>query len=251
MSRKKPYLFQILTLFPDMIRSAVSFSLLGKAISRGIIEVKVYDIRDFTTDRHRTADDEPYGGGPGMVMKVEPIARCLAKAREEAAFQTKAYLLSASGKLFSQAMAHQLAKEQGVILVCGHYEGVDERVAEYYVDDEISIGDYVVAGGEVAALVVVEAVARLVEGVVGNRDSLYEESHEQGFLEYPQYTRPVEFEGHRVPEVLLSGNHAEIKRFRLEKAIEKTKRNRPDLYEKAMRAWSSHGPLPLGRSPKK
>jgi len=234
--RSDPYRFQVLTLFPEMIRQAVSHSVLGRAIAAGLIEVRTYDIRDHTSDRHRTADDEPYGGGPGMVMKVEPVARCLKQVREEAARGTRAFLLSASGVLFDQEMARAFAQEPGLILVCGHYEGVDERVAEHYVDGEICIGDYVLSGGEIAALAVLDAVARLLPGVLGNCASLEEESHARGLVEYPQYTRPAEFEGHRVPEVLLSGNHAEVRRFREQAAIEKTRRNRPDLFARRAEA---------------
>lgn len=245
------YVFHVLTLFPDLIRQAVSHSVLGRAIRDGVIEVRVHDIRDFTSDRHRTADDEPYGGGPGMVMKVEPVARCLRRVRAEAAPGTPAFLMSASGVLFHQAMARSLARQPGLILVCGHYEGVDERVAEHYVDGEVSIGDYVLSGGELPALVVLDAVARLIPGVVGNRDSLMEESHEDGLVEYPQYTRPAEFEGHRVPEVLLSGNHAEIRTFRRNQALAKTRRNRPDLAARLWHETREEGPHPprLGRPP--
>lgn len=249
--RPSPYVFHVLTLFPEMVRQATAYSLLGRAIQAGLCEVRVYDIRDHTHDRHRTVDDEPYGGGPGMVMKVEPVVGCLAKARAEAALGTRAFLMSASGVLFNQAMARSLAADPGVILVCGHYEGVDERVAAHYVDGEVCIGDYVLSGGEVAALVVVETVARLIPGVVGNRESLTEESHEEGLVEYPQYTRPAEFEGHRVPEILLSGNHAEIRRFRREQALAKTRRNRPDLYARLRPdlGETSRVALRLGRPP--
>lgn len=251
MAEGRPYVFHVLTLFPEMVRQAVSHSVLGRAIHNGVIEVHAHDIRDHTQDRHRTADDEPYGGGPGMVMKVEPVARCLAHVREEAPPGTKALLLSASGVLFHQAMARALAAEPGLILVCGHYEGVDERVADSYVDGEVSIGDYVLSGGEIPALVVVDAVARLIPGVMGNRDSLAEESHEEGLVEYPQYTRPAEFEGRRVPEVLLSGNHSEIRRFRREQALAKTRRNRPDLAARIPAELPEKRPRPvrLGRPP--
>ncbi len=249
--RTAPFVFHVLTLFPEMVRQATAYSVLGRAAEAGLIAVRVYDIREHTHDRHRTADDEPYGGGPGMVMKVEPIARCLRQARAEAAPGTPALLMSASGVLFDQRMARALAEEPGLILVCGHYEGVDERVAEHYVDGEVSIGDYVLSGGEVPALVVIDAVARLIPGVVGNRDSLAEESHEEGLVEYPQYTRPAEFEGHRVPEVLLSGNHEAIRRFRREQALAKTRRNRPDLYARLQMEPEDEQrrPLRLGRPP--
>jgi len=227
----RPFEFHVLTLFPAMISDAVSHSILGKAVESGTVRVSVHDIRDHTTDRHRTADDEPYGGGPGMVMKVGPVTRCLAETRRKAPPASPCLLLSASGPVFNQAMAHGLAEEGGLILVCGHYEGVDERVAEHYVDAELSVGDYVMSGGEIPALVVIDTVSRLLPGVLGNVGSLAEESHVSGLVEYPQYTRPATFDGHDVPSVLLSGNHAEIEAYRNKQAIEKTRRNRPDLYE--------------------
>jgi tRNA (guanine37-N1)-methyltransferase len=227
------FTFDVLTIFPEMVSHAVRYSLLGKAIESGIIEVRVHDIRDFASDKHKSVDDEPFGGGPGMVMKVVPIVSCLRHVRTIAGEGTRAYLLSASGKPFDQRMARQIAeKEKGIILVCGHYEGVDERVAQHYVDDELSVGDYVLGGGEVAALVVIEAASRLLPGVLGNYASTHRESFEDDLLEYPQFTRPRVFEGHAVPEVLVSGNHAGIEKFRRQIAIEKTKRNRPDLYQK-------------------
>lgn len=241
-----PYVFHVLTLFPDLIRQATSYSLLKKAQEAGIIEIRTYNIRDHATDRHKTVDDVPYGGGPGMVMKVEPVARCLALARSQAAPGTKAYLLSAAGVLFNQEMAKAFAKEPSLILVCGRYEGVDERIAEYYVDGEVSIGDYVLSGGEVGALAIIEAVSRLLPGVVGNEESLAEESHVGGLLEYPHYTRPRVFEGHEVPQVLLSGNHKEIERFRREAALAKTIKNRPDLIERYGLGGETQD-LPLGR----
>lgn len=226
-----PYIFTVLSIFPDLIKDVVKYSILGRAITNHIIKVNAIDIRDFTTDRHRTTDDQPYGGGPGMVMKVEPIARAIRKAKQDSP-SSPVILLSASGRLFTQSLAKSFVDKKGLILVCGHYEGVDERIAEFYVDEEISIGDYVLSGGELPALVVIDAVARLLPGVVGNTASLSEESHQYGLLEYPQYTRPAEFEGFRVPEVLLSGNHAEIAKFRRTKALEKTRKMRPDLIRK-------------------
>lgn len=227
------FTFDVLTIFPGMVSHAVRYSLLGKAIESGIIEIRVHNIRDFATDKHRSVDDEPFGGGPGMVMMVEPIVSCLRHVRSIVGNKTKAYLLSASGKPFNQKMAREIAQnETGLILICGHYEGVDERVAEHYVDGELCIGDYVLGGGEVAALVVIEAVSRLVPGVVGNYQSTRSESFEDDLLDYPQFTRPRVFEGHAVPDVLLSGNHLEIERFRRQMAIEKTKTNRPDLYQR-------------------
>lgn len=225
------FTFHVLTLFPNLVEQAASYSILGKAVERGIVAVRTWNIRDFARDRHRTVDDVPYGGGVGMVMKVDVVARCLERVRTECSEDTRAYLLSASGKPFDQKRATEIASEHDVILVCGHYEGVDERVAQYYVDEELSIGDFVLSGGELAALVVIDAVARLLPGVVGNQDSTNEESFSfmGGILEYPQYTRPREFEGHTVPDVLLSGDHAAIAEFRKRAALEKTLRNRPDL----------------------
>lgn len=247
-----PYEFHVLTLFPNMIREAVAHSVLGRAVESGAVVVRVHDIRDHADDRHRTVDDEPYGGGPGMVMKVEPLVRCLDKVRAEAHGELRSYLMSASGIRFDQPLADGLSREAGVILVCGHYEGVDERVAEGYVDGELSVGDYVLSGGELPALTVVDAVARLLPGVLGNRDSLVEESHRSGVLEYPQYTRPAEFDGARVPDVLLSGNHAAISEYRRLKALEKTRRNRPDLAPPPEDADDDeHRPPVLGRPPEK
>lgn len=245
---------RVLTLFPQMIEEAASHSILGRGIAAGAVALEAQDIRDQTTDRHRTADDVPYGGGPGMVMKPEPLVRSIQVARA-ACPGAPVLLMSASGRLFSQAMARSLAEGPGLILVCGHYEGVDERVAAHYCDGEVCIGDYVLSGGEPAALVVVDAVSRLVPGVLGNRASLSEESHERGLLEYPQYTRPPEFEGHAVPDVLLSGNHAEIARWRKQEALAKTRRMRPDLAAAlppeptVERRRSEPAPFRLGRPP--
>ena len=223
------YPFTVLTLFPDMVRQAVAHSIVGRGIAAGRLDVQAVDIRDFTTDRHRTADDVPYGGGPGMVMKPEPVAGAIRTTRERQP-GALVVLMSASGRPFDQATARRWADNPGgLVLVCGHYEGVDERIAEHYADDEVSIGDYVLSGGELAALVVLDAVARLVPGVLGNQASIADESHEGGLVEYPQYTRPPAFEGHAVPDVLMSGNHAEVARFRREAALAKTRRVRPDL----------------------
>jgi len=251
----RPFPFHVLTLFPAMIRQAVGHSILGRAIERRLIEVVATDIRDFTHDRHRTADDVPYGGGAGMVMKVEPLAESLRSIRPSAP-DAPVVLLSPSGRQFDQATARRYATGPGVILVCGHYEGVDDRFRERFVDEELSIGDYVVSGGELPALVVLDAVARLVPGVLGNRSSLADESHDDGLLEYPQYTRPAEFEGLAVPDVLMSGNHAAVARYRKEKRLEKTRQNRPDLWQRLppevreppVRASSrSRRPVQLGR----
>ena len=223
--------FHVLTLFPELIDQAVRYSILGRAIEAGIITVYTHNVRDFTFDRHRTVDDEPYGGGPGMVMKIEPIVLCLEDAIRRFG-PGYVVVLSAAGRLFKQEIARELAAKERIYLICGHYEGIDERVVEHFSDLELSIGDYVLTGGEYPALVVIDAVSRLVPGVVGNAESVVEESHSGGLLEYPQYTRPREFRGLKVPEVLVSGNHAAIARFRYEMALKKTKKNRPDLYER-------------------
>ena len=220
----------VITIFPGIFESPLRESLLGRAIEAGLLDVRVHDLRDSTTDKHRQVDDESYGGGPGMVLKPEPV---FAAVESLGAGERRTLLLSPAGRRLDQDLARELAAEPWLVLICGRYEGVDERVAEGLPAEEVSIGDYVVAGGEVPALVVLEAVTRLVPGVIGR-----EESHEQdsfgdaGVLDHPHYTRPAEFRGMRVPEILLSGNHAEIERWRREAALEKTRRNRPDLLER-------------------
>ncbi len=219
----------VLTIFPGLFESPLRESLLGKAIEGGVLDVRVHDIRDHATDKHRQVDDESYGGGPGMVMKPEPVFAAVEALGEG---PKRVLLLSPAGRRLDQALVRELASEPWLVLVCGRYEGVDERVVEGLPAEEVSIGDYVVSGGEVPALVVLEAVTRLVPGVIGR-----EESHERdsfghdGLLDHPHYTRPPEFRGMAVPEVLLSGNHAEIERWRREAALEKTRRMRPDLLE--------------------
>jgi tRNA (guanine37-N1)-methyltransferase len=217
----------VLTLFPGIFEGPLRESLLGRAIEAGVLDVRVHDIREHATDRHRTADDEPYGGGPGMVMKPGPVVAA-AEALGEGGRRT--ILLSPAGRRLDQALVRELAAEPWLVLVCGRYEGVDERVVDVLGAEEVSIGDYVLSGGEVPALVVVEAVTRLVPGVVGSGESLARESFEdQGLLDHPHYTRPREFRGHPVPEVLVSGHHGEVERWRREAALAKTRRNRPDL----------------------
>ncbi|HWO71742.1 MAG TPA: tRNA (guanosine(37)-N1)-methyltransferase TrmD [Actinomycetota bacterium] len=216
----------VLTIFPEIFESPLRASLLGKAIAAGLVEVRIHDIRAYATDRHRKVDDEPYGGGPGMVMKPEPI---FAAVEALGPGPKRIVLLSPAGRRLDQALVRDLAREPWLVLICGRYEGVDERVVEGLGAEEVSIGDYVLSGGELPALVVIEAVARLVPGVVGKEESLLRESFEEGLLDHPHYTRPAEFRGMRVPEVLLSGDHAAIERWRREAALEKTRRNRPDL----------------------
>jgi tRNA (guanine37-N1)-methyltransferase len=220
----------ILTLFPSMFQGPFHESIVARAIAKGILDLRIHNLRDWTTDRHRTVDDAPYGGGAGMVLKPEPLFAAIEALRQPGG---QTILLSPQGELFNQALAQELAQLPSMLLVCGHYEGVDERVREHAVDREISIGDYVLSGGEIAAMVVVDAVVRLLPGVLGSPESLREESHTSGLLEYPQYTRPAEFRGWRVPEILLSGNHAAIARWRFEQAVKRTLARRPDLLQKA------------------
>jgi tRNA (guanine37-N1)-methyltransferase len=216
----------VLTIFPGVFEGPLRGSLLGKAIAAGILDVRVHYIREHAADRHRQVDDEPYGGGPGMVMKPEPLFAAVEALGPE---RKRVILLSPSGRRLDQALVRELAAEPWLVLVCGRYEGVDERIVDGLPAEEISIGDYVLSGGEIPALVVLEAVTRLVPGVVGKEESLAAESFEGGLLDHPHYTRPQEFRGMRVPDVLLSGNHAEIAEWRRRAAEEKTKRNRPDL----------------------
>jgi tRNA (guanine37-N1)-methyltransferase len=224
--------FDILTLFPEMFKSPFDSSLLKKAQEKGLIEIAVHDIRDYTEDRHRVTDDYPYGGGSGMVMKVEPIARALENVVQER-HAAKVILLTPQGKVFNQIVAEELSTCSRIVLICGRYEGVDERVRDYLVDEEISIGDYVLTGGELPAMVIVDAISRLVSGVLGNCDSAATESFSTGLLEYPQYTRPADFRGWKVPEVLLSGNHRVIDIWRRKESLRKTALRRPDLLSKA------------------
>ncbi len=210
----------VVTIFPEMFDSVWGVSIIKRAQERGLVNIETVNLRDFTTDKHRTTDDYPYGGGAGMLMKVEPIYRSLEyiKRRDPHVYRV---LLSPQGRLFTQRVAEELSGKGAIALVCGRYEGFDERV-KHFVDDELSIGKFVLSGGEIAAMVIVDAVVRLIPEVLGNRESLREESFNDGLLEYPQYTRPREFMGLKVPEVLLSGNHRAIKEWRLKKAQERT-----------------------------
>jgi tRNA (guanine37-N1)-methyltransferase len=220
----------VVTIFPGIFEGPLRESLLGRAIEAGLLDVRVHDLRDSTSDKHRQVDDESYGGGPGMVLKPEPV---FAAVESLGAGDRRTLLLSPAGRRLDQDLARELAIEPWLVLICGRYEGVDERVVEGLPAEEVSIGDYVVAGGEVPALVVLEAVTRLVPGVIGREESHERDSFgEGGVLDHPHYTRPAEFRGMRVPETLLSGNHAEIERWRREAALEKTRRNRPDLLER-------------------
>src|SRR6185369_14158641 len=227
--------FDIITIFPEFFREAIDCGIVRRARNAGLVEISAHDLRQWTTDKHHVVDDRPFGGGDGMVLKPEPIfagveALTGAAKREELPAKTRVVLLSAQGTVFSQSLAQDLSHEAShIVLLCGRYEGVDERVSEALVTDEISIGDYVLSGGEPAAMVVIDAMVRLLPGALGSETSAVFESLSEALLDYPQYTRPPEFRGLKVPEVLLSGNHAEIARWRKEAALEKTRRKRPDL----------------------
>ena len=223
--------FDILTLFPEMFTGPFDESIIKRAREKGIIEINLINIRDYTTDKHNTADDTPYGGGAGMVMKVEPIYRAWQDLQKERG-DVPVIMMSPQGRRLDQEIVKELSQEEGLILLCGHYEGIDERVRELIVTDEISIGDYVLTGGELAAMVLVDAVARMLPGVLGDEDSKIEDSFYNGLLDYPDYTRPREFMGLKVPEVLLSGNHGEIEKWRRREALKRTYLRRPDLLEK-------------------
>jgi len=216
----------VLTLFPAMFAGPLDESIVKRAREAGLLDLKIHNLRDWTHDRHKTVDDRPFGGGPGMLLKVEPLFEAIESLQRE---KTKVILLSPSGRKFNQSIAREMAQQKDIILVCGSYEGFDERVREALSDDELSIGDYVLTNGALPAMVVVDAVARLLPGVLGDDESSHDESFSQGLLEYPQYTRPAEFLGMKVPEVLLSGNHAEIEKWRREQAKLRTEKQRPDL----------------------
>jgi len=224
----------VLTIFPEVIRCGVDYSIVKRAREKELVSVLVHDLRDFTEDKHRTTDEPPYGGGAGMVMKPEPIFRAVEQIKNEYwTDQSRTILLSPQGEIFTQEKAVEFSKCPHIVFICGHYEGVDERVREHLVSDEVSIGDYVLTGGELPALVVMDAVIRLVPGVLGAEQSALEESFSEGLLEYPQYTRPADFRGWRVPDVLLSGHHAEIAKWRRMQSLKRTLERRPDLLEKA------------------
>jgi tRNA (guanine37-N1)-methyltransferase len=218
----------IVTLFPEICRAPLNESIMKRAQKNGIIDLSIHNLRDWTTDKHHVADDAPFGGGQGMVMKPEPIFAAVEELRNQT---SKIVLMSPAGRRFDQEMAVQLSGESRLIIICGHYEGVDHRVIEHLVDLEISVGDYVLTNGAIAAVVLVDAVVRLMPGVLGHEQSAADDSFSRGLLEAPQYTRPAEFRSWKVPDVLLSGNHAEIESWRKEQAIKRTRENRPDLLE--------------------
>jgi tRNA (guanine37-N1)-methyltransferase len=216
----------VLTLFPAMFAGPLDESIIKRARTNGLLDLKIHDLRQWTHDRHKTVDDRPFGGGPGMLMKPEPVFEAVESLRRE---KTKVILLSPAGRKFSQQIVSELAERKDLLLVTGHYEGFDERVRWALADDELSIGDYVLTNGALPAMVVIDAVTRLLPGVLGDDESSRDESFTAGLLEYPQYTRPAEFRGMKVPDVLVSGNHAEIEKWRREQAKLRTKKNRPDL----------------------
>jgi len=221
----------ILTLFPELFEPVLATSIIGRAIAAGVVEVAVTDIRDHSADRHRNVDDAPFGGGPGMVMMCQPVFDAVEAVRAKAPAPGVVALLSPQGRRLDQAMLTELARLDRLILVAGHYEGFDERIRRHLADVEISLGDFVLSGGEVPAMAVLDGIVRLLPGALGEPGSVQEESFSMGLLEYPQYTRPREFRGMGVPEVLLSGHHAEIDAWRRQQAIERTRQRRPDLYE--------------------
>jgi tRNA (guanine37-N1)-methyltransferase len=228
--------FDILTLLPGLFEGVFNESIVKRAREAGLVSIVIHNIRDYATDKHHITDDIPYGGGGGMIMKPEPIFRAveaILNLEERQEPEVPVILLSPQGRLFTQSVARELSKHPHLVLICGHYEGVDERVRRFLATDEISIGDYVLTGGELPAMVIVDAVTRLVPGVLGDPGATFEDSHAEGLLEYPHYTRPAVFRGWSVPEVLLSGNHAEIVRWRRQEALRRTFERRPDLLAKA------------------
>ena len=229
--------YYVMTLFPDMIRSVMGESILGRAIEAGYIELIVKNIRDYTLDKHSRVDDYPYGGGAGMVMEAEPVWRCYEAICSEAGEKVRVVHLTPQGKVFNQTMAREYAETETLAFLCGHYEGIDERVLEEIGTEDVSIGDYVLTGGELPAMVLMDAIARHIPGVLHNDESADTDSFGNGLLEYPQYTRPEEVLGRRVPDILLSGHHANVEKWRLEQSEERTKERRPDLYEKWLESW--------------
>lgn len=228
--------FHVLTLFPEMVMNGLNTSIIGRAMAKGIIGLEAINIRDYATNKHKKVDDYPYGGGAGMVMQAEPVylsyKSVADKIKEKSGNKPRVIYLTPQGKVFNQQMAEKLSREEDLIFLCGHYEGIDERVLEMIVTDNVSIGDYVLTGGELPAMVMVDTIARLVEGVLNNDDSAKYESFADNRLEYPQYTRPEEFMGRKVPEVLLSGDHKKVAEWREEESLKRTMERRPDLLER-------------------
>jgi len=216
----------ILTLFPKMFQGPFNESIIKRAQEKGLVEIKIHNLRKWTKDKHKTADDRPFGGGTGMILMIEPIYDALKELKKK---ETRVILLTPQGKIFNQKMAQNLSKEKHLIFICGHYEGIDERVREHLVDEEISIGDYVLTGGELPSMIVLDTLIRLIPGVLKKKEAIKDESFSSKSLEYPQYTRPANFKGWQVPEALLSGDHKKIAEWRKKKALERTKKQRPDL----------------------
>jgi tRNA (guanine37-N1)-methyltransferase len=225
--------FDIVTIFPRMFDLPLAEGIVGRAIARGLVDLRVHDLRDFTEDRHRTVDDVPFGGGPGMILKVKPVVDAVEAIRRDRGEPSTVILTSPQGRPFSQAEAVRLSRLPHVVVVCGRYEGVDERVRERLATEELSIGDYVLTGGELPAMVILDAVARLLPGAVGDEESVETDSFSRGLLDFPHYTRPAEFEGMQVPDVLVSGHHGEIRRWRKREALRRTLERRPELLEQA------------------
>ncbi len=223
---------EVITLFPEMVRGVMSFGVVGRAIEKSIVQFATRDPRSYTDDNHRTVDDRPYGGGPGMVMKVEPLRTAIREARAAAPPDSPVVLLSAQGRRFDQAVAEDYATRPGLVLVAGRYEGVDERLVESEIDEELSVGDFVLSGGEIAAALVVDATARLIPGVLGDEESAQNDSFGSGLLDWPHFTRPDDVDGMQVPGVLLSGDHAAIARWRLQQSLGRTWQRRPDLLKR-------------------
>ena len=230
-----------MTLFPNTIEAVLGESIIGRARKNGIITVEAHDIREYTLDKHKKTDDTPYGGGKGMLMATQPICDCFKAITKDFEGSTHVIYASPRGRVFNHEIAKELATYDNLVILCGHYEGVDERVIEEIIDEEISVGDYVLTGGELPACIIVDAVARLIDGVLSDKECYEKESIASGLLEYPQYTRPPVFNGKEVPAVLLSGHHENIEKWRLEKSLELTKERRPDLYEKYIK---EHPPKP-------
>lgn len=219
----------ILTLFPEMCKNVYTESIIGRALAKGIIEINSHNIRDYTNDKHNKVDDTPYGGGMGMLMKAQPIYDCYRAVCEDIGKKPHLIYMSPQGKVLTQKRAAELSRMENIVLLCGHYEGVDERVLEEIVDEEISVGDYVLTGGELPALVLVDCIARMVDGVLPNEEAFSRESHYNGLLEHPQYTKPYEWNGKKVPEVLISGHHANIEKWKTEQSLKRTLERRPEL----------------------
>lgn len=227
--------FDVLTLFPDIFNIVMNESIIGRAQEKGIIEVNAVNIRDYSKDKHKKVDDYPFGGGNGMVMACQPVIDAYNDITKDLTTKPKVIYMSPQGKVLTQGIAKELSEQEHLILLCGHYEGIDERIIEEIVDEEISIGDYVLTGGELPAMVLIDCVSRLIQGVLASEDSYSDESHFNGLLEYPQYTRPADYNGKQVPDILLSGHHANIEKWRKQQSLERTKQKRPDMYKQYLK----------------